>query len=186
MSRSTRVCSMSCRSMSAMHAVSSTSIWRRATAQARHASSINCLTTGSMWRLLKRFCPMRPLSMRDVSRWRRVSPTSSSCLPAVYSLEDIGRYYADYVRLMSHWHDVFPGRSRSYEEVVDDLLACSSLMPTWALKRPVCVITRKTARCARPSSRSGSRYRDALQLWERYQPHLAPLESILRERGVPL
>ena len=29
-------------------------------------------------------------------------------------------------------------------------------------------------------------YRDALQLWEHYKAHLAPLESILRERGVPL
>ena len=26
-----------------------------------------------------------------------------------YSLEDIGRYYADYVRLMLHWHEVFAG-----------------------------------------------------------------------------
>ena len=28
-------------------------------------------------------------------------------------------------------------------------------------------------------------YRDALNLWERYRAHLAPLESLLDERGVP-
>ena len=28
-------------------------------------------------------------------------------------------------------------------------------------------------------------YRDALNLWERYRTHLAPLESLLDERGVP-
>lgn len=38
-------------------------------------------------------------------------------------------------------------------------LGNSSLMPTWALKRPACVITRKIARCARlVPNRSGSRY----------------------------
>ena len=40
-----------------------------------------------------------------------------------YSLEDIGRYYADYLRLMDHWHSVFPRGllTVQYEEVVEDL-----------------------------------------------------------------
>ena len=40
-----------------------------------------------------------------------------------YSLEDIGRYYRDYVRLMDHWDEVLPGfvLRVNYEDVVDDL-----------------------------------------------------------------
>ena len=40
-----------------------------------------------------------------------------------YSLEDIGRYYADYLRLMSHWHSVFSEGllTVQYEDVVEDL-----------------------------------------------------------------
>ena len=40
-----------------------------------------------------------------------------------YHLEDLGRYYRDYVRLMSHWKKIFPERIHQlqYEEVVNDL-----------------------------------------------------------------
>ena len=38
-----------------------------------------------------------------------------------YSLEDIGNYYADYIRLMNHWHSILPGGvlTVQYENVVD-------------------------------------------------------------------
>ena len=40
-----------------------------------------------------------------------------------YSLEDIGRYYRDYVDLMAHFDSVLPGRVHRvvYEEVIEDL-----------------------------------------------------------------
>jgi tetratricopeptide (TPR) repeat protein len=40
-----------------------------------------------------------------------------------YGQHEIGRYYADYVRLMDHWDDVLPGRVLRvrHEDVLDDL-----------------------------------------------------------------
>ncbi|MBM28653.1 MAG: sulfotransferase family protein [Halieaceae bacterium] len=110
-----------------------------------------------------------------------------------YSLEDIGRYYADYLRLMSHWHDVFPGGLLTvrYEEVVDDLdTQVKQLLSHANLGfEEACLRYYEKDRAVRTASSEQVRqpiYRDALQLWERYQSNLAPLESILRERGVPL
>jgi hypothetical protein len=39
-----------------------------------------------------------------------------------YGLEDIGKYYRDYVRLMDHWDAVLPGRVHrvQYEDMVSD------------------------------------------------------------------
>ena len=40
-----------------------------------------------------------------------------------YGLEELGTYYRDYVRLMSHWDDVLPGKVLRvhHEDVIDDL-----------------------------------------------------------------
>ena len=110
-----------------------------------------------------------------------------------YSLEDIGRYYADYVRLMSHWHDVFAGGllTVQYEEVVDDLdTQVRQLLSHANLGfEEACLRYYEKDRAVRTASSEQVRqpiYRDALQLWERYQAYLTPLESTMRERGVPL
>ena len=109
-----------------------------------------------------------------------------------YSLEDIGRYYADYLRLMSHWHSVFPGGllTVQYEEVVEDLdTQVRQLLSHAKLDfEEACLRYHEKDRAVRTASSEQVRqpiYRDALNLWERYQSHLAPLESILDERGVP-
>ena len=110
-----------------------------------------------------------------------------------YSLEDIGHYYADYLRLMSHWHDIFPGGllTVQYEDVVDDFdMQVRQLLSHAKLDfQEACLRYYENDRAVRTASSEQVRqpiYRDALQLWERYKAHLAPLESILRERGVPL
>ena len=110
-----------------------------------------------------------------------------------YSLEDIGRYYADYVRLMSHWHEVFAGGllTVQYEEVVDNLdLQVRQLLSHAKLDfEEPCLRYYEKDRAVRTASSEQVRqpiYRDALQLWQRFQPHLALLESTLRERGVPV
>ena len=110
-----------------------------------------------------------------------------------YSMEDIGRYYADYVRLMSHWHEVFAGGllTVQYEEVVDNLdLQVRQLLSHAKLDfEEPCLRYYEKDRALRTASSEQVRqpiYRDALQLWQRFQPHLALLESTLRERGVPV
>ncbi|MBT6480627.1 MAG: sulfotransferase, partial [Gammaproteobacteria bacterium] len=40
-----------------------------------------------------------------------------------YSLEDIGQYYRDYIKLMEHWDEVLPGfvLRINNEDLIDDL-----------------------------------------------------------------
>ena len=109
-----------------------------------------------------------------------------------YSLEDIGRYYADYLRLMDHWHSVFQGGllTVQYEEVVEDLdTQVNQLLSHAKLDfEEACLRYYEKDRAVRTASSEQVRqpiYRDALNLWERYQAHLDLLASLLDERGVP-
>ena len=109
-----------------------------------------------------------------------------------YSLEDIGRYYADYLRLMNHWHRVFPGGllTVQYEEVVEDLdTQVRQLLSHAKLDfEEACLRYYDKDRAVRTASSEQVRqpiYRDALNLWQRYQSYLAPLALLLDERGVP-
>ena len=109
-----------------------------------------------------------------------------------YSLEDIGRYYADYLRLMDHWHSVFPGGllTVQYEAVVEDLYTQVNQLLSHAKLdfEEACLRYYEKDRAVRTASSEQVRqpiYRDALNLWERYQAHLEPLASLLDERGVP-
>ena len=108
-----------------------------------------------------------------------------------YSLEDIGRYYADYLRLMNHWHGVFPGGllTVQYEDVVENLdTQVRQLLSHAGLQfEEACLHYYEKDRAVRTASSEQVRqpiYRDALNLWEHYLPHLGVLESLLRERGV--
>ena len=108
-----------------------------------------------------------------------------------YSLEDIGSYYADYLRLMNHWHSVFPNGllTVNYEKVVDDLNSqVRKLLAHCNLDfEDACLHYYDKDRAVRTASSEQVRqpiYRDALDLWERYQSHLAPLASLLDKRGV--
>lgn len=110
-----------------------------------------------------------------------------------YSLEDIGRYYADYLRLMSHWHSVFSEGllTVQYEDVVEDLDAQVHRLLAHANLdfEEACLRYHERDRAVRTASSEQVRqpiYRDALNLWERYQSHLGPLETLLRDKAVPL
>ena len=103
-----------------------------------------------------------------------------------YGLEDLGRYYRDYVELMAHFDDVLPGRVARvfYENVVEDtetevrrLLAACRLPFDHR-----CLRFHENARAVRtPSSEQVRRpiFRDGVDQWRRYEPWLAPLERAL-------
>lgn len=108
-----------------------------------------------------------------------------------YSQEDIGRYYADYLRLMNHWHEVFPGGllTVQYESVVADLESQVRLLLEHCKLdfEDACVTYYEKDRAVRTASSEQVRqpiYRDALALWENYREFLSPLESTLAEQGV--
>lgn len=103
-----------------------------------------------------------------------------------YDLDDLGRYYSDYVRLMAHVDSVLPGRVHRviYERMVDDTEAeIRALLGYCGLEfEPACLSFYETDRAVRtPSSEQVRRpiYRDATEEWVRYESHLGPLKKAL-------
>jgi len=104
-----------------------------------------------------------------------------------YSLEHIGRYYREYVRLMDHWDNVLPGRILRvrYEDVINDLEGQVNRMLAF-LDLPfesACLQFHKTRRSVRTASAEQVRQpinKSGLDLWQRYSQWLAPLEKELR------
>ena len=103
-----------------------------------------------------------------------------------YDLDHIGRYYADYVRLMGHVDRVLPGRVHRihYEALVADLdgevrrlLAALGLSFDAACLRP-----HETRRAVRTASSEQVRqpvYREAIDHWRNFDAHLGPLRDAL-------
>ena len=105
-----------------------------------------------------------------------------------YDLEHVGRYYADYVRLMAHIDAVLPGRVHRviYERMVDDTEAeVRGLLDYCGLDfEPQVLEFYKTERAVRTASSEQVRrpiYRDATEEWQRYEAHLSPLKEALGE-----
>jgi tetratricopeptide (TPR) repeat protein len=108
-----------------------------------------------------------------------------------YGLEEIGHYYADYMRLMDHWHSVLPHglMTVQYETVVEDLeTQVRVLLDHCNLPfEEQCLRYYEKDRAVRTASSEQVRqpiYRDALSVWQRYEAHLDPLKAVLDERGI--
>ncbi len=103
-----------------------------------------------------------------------------------YSLDELGQYYRDYVRLMAHFDAVLPGRVYRviYERMVDDTEAeVRRLLEYCGLEFDErCLRFHETERAVRTASSEQVRspiYRDGVDRWRQYQPWLGPLERAL-------
>ena len=103
-----------------------------------------------------------------------------------YGLEDIGRYYRDYVELIEHWNTVLPGRVLrvDYEAVIDDLeTQVRRLLEYCELPfEPACLEFYHNKRAVRTASSEQVRqpiYRDAIAQWQHFDAHLGPLRDAL-------
>lgn len=103
-----------------------------------------------------------------------------------YSLQDIGRYYRDYVSLMAHFDAVLPGRIHRvvYERMVEDTEGeVRRLLDYCGLPfEASCLRFFQNARPVRTASSEQVRqpiYRDGVDHWRHYAPWLAPLEEAL-------
>ena len=103
-----------------------------------------------------------------------------------YGLDDIGRYYRDYVELMAHFDAVLPGRIHRviYEHMVDDTEAeVRRLLDYCGLPfEDGCLRFFENARPVRTASSEQVRkpiYRDGVDHWQHYAPWLGPLEMAL-------
>jgi tetratricopeptide (TPR) repeat protein len=103
-----------------------------------------------------------------------------------YSLEDLGRYYADYVALMAHFDAVLPARVHRvlYERMVDDTEGeVRRLLDYCGLPfEPACLRFYENDRAVRTASSEQVRqpiFRDAVDHWRHYEPWLGPLVAAL-------
>jgi tetratricopeptide (TPR) repeat protein len=103
-----------------------------------------------------------------------------------YSLDDIGRYYRDYVALMAHYDVVLPGRVHRvfYEAMVADPEAqIRALLAFCGLPfEAACLSFYTNDRAVRTPSSEQVRqpiYTAAVEHWQHYANYLAPLRSAL-------
>ena len=101
-----------------------------------------------------------------------------------YGLEDIGRYYRDYVELMAHFDAVLPGRVHRvlYETLIEDTEArCAGCSTTAGCRsRPGCLRFYENERAVRTASSEQVRqpiFREGLDQWRHYEPWLEPLKA---------
>jgi cytochrome c-type biogenesis protein CcmH/NrfG len=105
-----------------------------------------------------------------------------------YSLDDLGRYYRDYVELMEHFDRVLPGKIHRvvYERMVDDTEAeVRRLLAYCGLDfENDCLRFHENARPVRTPSAQQVRkpiYRDGVEHWRHYESWLQPLKDALGE-----
>jgi tetratricopeptide (TPR) repeat protein len=105
---------------------------------------------------------------------------------ASYDLEDLGRYYADYVDLMAHFDKVLPGRV--HRVIYEDLVADTETQVRGLLTyldvpfEPACLRFFENERAvATPSSQQVRQpiFTDALDQWRHFEPWLGPLKAAL-------
>ena len=103
-----------------------------------------------------------------------------------YSLDDVGRYYGDYVRLMAHVDTVLPGRVHRviYERMVDDTEAeVRKLLDACGLAfEASCLRFFETERAVRTASSEQVRqpiFREGTEAWQAFDPWLEPLKVAL-------
>ncbi len=105
-----------------------------------------------------------------------------------YDLTDLGRYYADYVRLMAHFDTVLPGRIHRvhYEDMVKDSESTiRRLLDYCGLPfEPACLTFWLNNRSVRTASAEQVRqpiFTDGLDQWRHYEPWLDKLKAALGE-----
>lgn len=103
-----------------------------------------------------------------------------------YSLEDMGRYYRDYVRAMAHFDKVMPGAVHRviYERMVEDTEAeVRALLAYCGLPfEDNCLAFHRTERAVRTASSEQVRqpiFRDGTEAWKAFEPWLGELKVAL-------
>ncbi len=103
-----------------------------------------------------------------------------------YDLEEIGRYYRDYVRALAHIDRVLPGRVHRvfYERMVEDTEAEVRALLDYARLpfEAACLNFHETDRAVRTASSEQVRrpiFREGMDHWRHFEPWLEPLSAAL-------
>jgi len=104
-----------------------------------------------------------------------------------YSLDDIGRYYQAYLKLMDHWNSVIPNfiLTVKHEDVVNDLeTQVRRILDFCGLEfEQSCVEFHKTKRNIKTPSSEQVRqpiYKSATEQWRHFEQYLSPLKKALK------
>ncbi len=105
-----------------------------------------------------------------------------------FELSELGQYYLDYQRLMSHWQNLFPGEifTVRYEELVVDQERVSKqlidyLGLDWDDK---CIDFHNNERNVMSPSNLQVRqpmYKNSMNKWKNYEKHIQPLIELLQQ-----
>ena len=106
-----------------------------------------------------------------------------------YDLTELGRYYANYAKLMEHWRNVLPAGAFlevQYEELVADKEAQTRrLIEYCGLEwNDACLESHKNERSIKTASVTQVRqpmYTTSVERWRPYEKHLQPLFAALGE-----
>lgn len=111
--------------------------------------------------------------------------------PFSYSLQDLGRYYLAYHRLMVHWRREIPEsfHELDYEALVAEQEPRSRAMLAYCglpWEEDCLQFHRNTSPATSASATQVRRpiYGSSVQLWRRYENQLAPLREFLQSQGV--
>lgn len=103
-----------------------------------------------------------------------------------YDLEELGRYYNEYAKLMVHWEDVLPGRvyQISYESLVQEQESTTRALLEYCELSwdPACLEFHRSERPVVTHSASQVRepiFSDSIGAWRPYEASLAPLLRLL-------
>ena len=100
---------------------------------------------------------------------------------------ELGEFYLEYDKLMSHWDELLPGKVLrvQYENVVSDLenqvkrILSHCNLPF----ERACVDFHQTKRAVRTASSEQVRqpiYQGSINTWKKFDSHIEPLKEILR------
>ncbi len=113
--------------------------------------------------------------------------------PFSYSLEDLGRYFVAYWKLMAHWNSVFPGRMHevSYEALVNETERESRRLVEYCGLEWEDRLSRFHEQDAPSMTASASQvrqpvYRTSVGKWRNYEKQLRPLSELLRSAGIEI
>ena len=113
--------------------------------------------------------------------------------PFSYSLDDLGRYFVAYRKLMAHWKSVFPGwmYDVSYETLVNETERESRRLVEYCGLEWEDQLSRFHEQDAPSMTASASQvrqpvYRSSVGKWRNYENQLRPLSSLLRSAGIEI
>ena len=128
-----------------------------------------------------------------LSNFRQLFAPQSPYYAYSFNLNDTGRYYAMFDRLIAHWQRAFPGRilEVQYEDLVETQEASSRRLLDFCNLpwRDDCLRFEQNAAPVNTASAVQVRepvYRNALQRWRKYEPQLSELRDTLSRQGIDL